>query len=47
MTPVQLLRSIVGPVMAYIFQTKLFQVPGDDNDFVLIQQQILHNLTTK
>lgn len=47
LTAVQLVRSIVGPVMAYIFQTKLFQVPGDDNDLALIQQQILHNLTMK
>ena len=45
LTPVQLLRSIVGPVMAYIFQTKLFNVPAADNDLVVVQQQIINNLT--
>lgn len=45
LNPVQLLRSIVGPVMAYIFQTKLFNVPAADNDLVVVQQQIINNLT--
>lgn len=45
LTSVQLLRSIVGPVMAYIFQTKLFNVPAADNDLVVVQQQIINNLT--
>lgn len=45
LTPVQLLRSIIGPVMVYVFQTKLFQIHGAPDDLVLIQQQILTNLT--
>ena len=44
-TPVQLLRLIVGPVMAYIFQTKLFNILAVDNDLEIVQQQIINNLT--
>lgn len=46
LSSVQLLRSIIGPVMAYVFQTKIFQVPAEDNDLALIEQQIINNLTT-
>lgn len=47
LTVIQLLRSIIGPVMAYVFQTKLFQVPAEDNDLIVIERQIINNLTIK
>ncbi|MBB1078508.1 TetR/AcrR family transcriptional regulator [Limosilactobacillus sp. STM2_1] len=47
LTPVQILRSIIGPVIIYIFQTKLFQIPAADNDLSIIERQIINNLTKK
>ncbi len=45
LTTVQIIRSIVAPVMTYILQINLFHVPSDSNDVALIEQQILNNLT--
>lgn len=47
LTTTQLLRSIIGPIMAYVFQTKLFQVPAEANDLAVIERQIIDSLTLK
>lgn len=45
--PVQILRSIIGPAITHIFQTKLFQIPADQNDLSIIERQIINHLTKK
>lgn len=47
LTPIQIIRSIIGPMLVFVLQTKLFQVPAEDNDLEVIQQQIINGLTVK
>lgn len=47
LTPPQLARIFVGPILAYILQNKLLGLVGNDEDLDLIQKQILTNLTLK
>lgn len=47
LTPPQLARIFVGPILTYVLQHKLLGLAGNDNDLDLIQQQILTNLTLK
>lgn len=47
LTPPQLARIFVGPILAYILQNKLLGLAGSDADLELIQKQILNNLTLK
>lgn len=47
LTPPQLARIFVGPILAYVLQNKLLGLAGSDEDLELIQKQILTNLTLK
>lgn len=47
LTPPQLVRIFVGPILAYVLQHKLLGLAGGDEDLDLIQQQILTNLTLR
>lgn len=47
LTPPQLARIFVGPILAYVLQHKLLGFAGGDGDLDLIQQQILTNLTLR
>ena len=43
LTPPQLARIFVGPILAYVLQNKLLGLAGSDEDLELIQKQILSN----
>lgn len=45
LTPQQIARIFVGPILTYILQSQLFKLPVDDADLDLIKKQILQNLT--
>lgn len=45
LTPAQLLRAIMGPLMIYVIQLKIFKVPAVENDLTIVQKQIIANLT--
>lgn len=47
LTPPQLARIFVGPILAYVLQNKLLGLASSDGDLELIQKQILTNLTLK
>jgi AcrR family transcriptional regulator len=47
LTPAQLARIFIGPILTYILQNKLLGLPVNESDLVLIQKQILVNLTLK
>lgn len=47
LSPFQMLRIFIGPILVYSLQNKLFQIPGSDDDIELIQKQIIANLTLK
>lgn len=47
LTPAQLARIFIGPILTYILQNKLLGLPVNESDLVLIQKQILANLTLK
>lgn len=45
LSPIQIIRIIVGPILTYISQTKILNIPTEPNDLKLIQKQIITNLT--
>ena len=47
LTPEQLVRAIVGPILTYVVQEKIFQIPGSQTDHQVISQQIIASLTLK
>ncbi len=47
LTPAQLARIFIGPILTYILQNKLLELPVNESDLKLIQKQILANLTLK
>ncbi len=47
LTPPQLARIFVGPILTYVLQNKLLGFAGSEEDLKLIQKQILVNLTLK
>ncbi len=47
LTPAQLVRIFVGPILSYVLQKKLLHFPVNDNDQKLIRKQIIANLTQK
>lgn len=47
LTPPQLARIFVGPILVYVLQNKLLGLAGSEEDLKLIQKQILVNLTLK
>lgn len=47
LTPPQLARIFVGPILSYILQNKLLGLAGSNEDLELIQKQIFANLTLK
>ena len=47
LTPSQLLRAFVGPILTYVVQGKIFQIPGTPTDRQVIVKQIIASLTFK
>ncbi|MCC4422508.1 TetR/AcrR family transcriptional regulator [Limosilactobacillus reuteri] len=47
LTPPQLARIFIGPILTYVLQNKLLGLPVNDDDLDIIQKQILANLTLK
>lgn len=47
LTPLQIARIFIGPVLTYALQTQLFKAPGSQADLALIQRQIIACLTLK
>lgn len=47
LTPLQLARIFIGPILTYVLQNKLLVLPVNNDDLDLIQKQILANLTLK
>lgn len=47
LTPPQLARIFIGPILTYVLQNKLLGLPVNNDDLDLIQKQILANLTLK
>lgn len=47
LTPPQLARIFIGPILTYVLQNKLLGLPVNDDDLDIIQKQILVNLTLK
>lgn len=45
LTPPQIVRIFVGPILTYVLQNKLLGLPVNNDDLELIQKQILANLT--
>ena len=47
LTPSQLLRAFVGPILTYVVQERIFQIPGTPTDRQVIVKQIIASLTFK
>ncbi|MCC4397521.1 TetR/AcrR family transcriptional regulator [Limosilactobacillus reuteri] len=47
LTPPQIARIFIGPILVYVLQNKLLGLPVNDDDLDIIQKQILANLTLK
>lgn len=45
--PSQLLRAFVGPLLTYVVQERIFQIPGTTTDRQVIVKQIIASLTFK
>lgn len=45
LTPPQIARIFIGPILVYVLQSKLLGLPVNDDDLDIIQNQILTNLT--
>lgn len=47
LTPLQLARIFIGPILTYVLQNKLLGLPVNNDDLDIMQEQILANLTLK
>ncbi len=36
LTLIQIIRSIIGPMLVFILQTKIFQIPAEYNDLEVV-----------
>ncbi|MCC4435472.1 TetR/AcrR family transcriptional regulator [Limosilactobacillus reuteri] len=45
LTPPQITRIFIGPILTYVLQNKLLGLPVNNDDLELIQKQIIINLT--